>query len=304
MRVTSIDVGSNSILMLVAERSDEGRWDRIEERAEVARISEGLDASGRLSPAPIARALSVLRSFVQRARELHSQRIWITGTAPFRRAENGLDVAQTLSEALGVELCVASGEEEGALTLKATTESFPDWSAMQVLDIGGASTELLHWSPKQLKSQSIDLGVVRLMERYVVNDPPTEEELARMREGIRHTLSQQLAKEEGAATLIGVAGTVTSLAALDLKLDTWDPDLVQGHVLRVEAIEAIGRQLWSQTIEERSRAIGLNPRRADVIAVGAWYLWEICTYLEVDHVVVSDRGLRWGRLFMETEKMS
>lgn len=302
MRVASIDVGSNSLLMLIAEQRPEGRWTRVEEHAEVARISEGLDASGELKEAPVARARAVLQRYVARARELGVQHIWITGTAPFRRARNGAEVARALSEALGVDLRVVSGEEEGALTLRATTASFPMWEAMNVLDIGGASTELLSWTPTSLTSESVDLGVVRLLERYVQHDPPLPDELERLREGIAAELRAKLPVPEASYPLVGVAGTVTSLAALDLRLESWDPDRVQGHRMGIATIRALGEKLWPMTVEARCREIGIDPRRADLVAVGAWYLHAICEHLGVDEVVVSDRGLRWGRLMVEMER--
>ena len=302
MRVASIDVGSNSLLMLIAEQRLDGRWTRLEEHAEVARIAEGLDASGELGEAPAARARAVLQAFVARARVGGVQHIWITGTAPFRRARNGAEVACALSEAVGVEVRVVSGDEEGALTLRATTAAFPMWEAMHVLDIGGASTELLSWTPTHVTSESVDLGVVRLLERYVRHDPPLPEELQTLREEVRAELRAKLPVPAGAYPLVGVAGTVTALAALDLRLDAWDPDRVQGHRLEVSAIRALGEALWPMTVEDRSREIGLDPRRADLIAVGAWYLHAICEHLGVDQVVVSDRGLRWGRLMVEMER--
>lgn len=301
MRAASIDVGSNSILLLVANIDAVGRWHRVEERAEVARISEGLDTHGFLQDAPVARALAVLEVFVARAKALHAEKIWLTGTAPFRRASNGAAVADAFREQLGLPFDIVSGEEEGALTLHATTASFPEFSTMCVLDIGGASTELLRWDASGTESQSIDVGVVRLLERYVRNDPPTEVELTTLREAIRAALKRSLAVPAGRWPLIGVAGTVTSLAALDLGLSSWDADRVQGHVLSLGSIRALAERLWSQSIEERCLEVGLDARRADVIAIGAWYLYEICTYLQVDSVVVSDRGLRWGRLFQEYE---
>lgn len=304
MRVASIDVGSNSLLMLVAERGENGHWERVEEHAEVARISEGLDQHGVLQEGPIGRALAVLRVFVDRARALEVDHIWVTGTAPFRRARNGLEVATLFEESLGVPFRVVSGDEEGALTLLATAASFPQFPRMCVLDIGGASTELLRWEDGVVESQSIDLGVVRLLERYVAHDPPTASELQALRKGIREELRASLTRPEGTWPLVGVAGTVTSLAALDLQLVEWDPVRVQGHRLARSSMEAQGQKLWGQTIEERCRECGVDPRRADVIAIGAWYLYELCVYLQVDEVLVSDRGLRWGRIFEEGEALS
>lgn len=302
MRVASIDIGSNSIILLIARRTSDGRWERIEEHTDVARISEGLDTHGTLQPAAVKRATAVLRRFVDRAHHAEVDAILMTGTAPFRRAENGQEIANALAAACDVPLQVVTGEEEGALTLRATLDSFPAVDAMHVLDIGGASTELIRWRPDHTQSRSVDLGVVRLLERFVAHDPPTAAALERMRSYVREALHEAFVPVTPPIPAVGVGGTITSLAALDLDLDAWDPDAVQGHRLRVERIEALGEKLWPMRVQERCDILGVDPRRADVIAVGAWFLHAICERLGVAEMIVSDRGLRWGRIFTWDEE--
>lgn len=299
MRVASIDVGSNSILMLVAEREHDGPWRRLEDHAAVARIAQGLDEQGRLAEEPVARAQAVLSTFVARARALAVDTILLTGTAPFRRASNGAAVAEALSAALGVRMHVVSGEEEAALTLLATTKSFPDLQESYIVDIGGASTEVLHVNGAAVAVESFDIGVVRLQERFVRNDPPTPDEEAAVRGYVRGAFDAHWPSPVGALPLIGVAGTVTAIAALDLELQAWDPDRVQGHVVSRETIRSWAERLWTMTVEERCVLAGMDARRADVIAVGAWLLYELCACLGVEAITVSDRGLRWGRLFKD-----
>lgn len=299
MRVASIDVGSNSVLMLVAELQDDGHWKRLEDHAAVARIAEGLDHYGRLSEEPVARAQSVLSRFVDHARALHVDAILLTGTAPFRRATNGEAIARQLGDRLGVPMHVVSGDEEAALTLRATIQSFPEQRAHYIVDIGGASTEVLRCVGDAVEVVSFDIGVVRLHERFVRHDPPTDEEQDAVRRFIRRVFHDHWPVPPGALPLIGVAGTVTALAALDLEMTGWDPDRVQGHVVSKGNIRAWAERLWPMNVEARCVLAGMDPKRADVIAVGAWLLYELCAYLEVDAVTVSDRGLRWGRLFRD-----
>lgn len=302
MRVASIDIGSNSILLLIAEKAPEGRWRRVEEHTEVARIAEGLDAHGVLQKAAVERASVVLSRFVERARALDVETILLTGTAPFRRAHNGQDVADAFERMLGVPFMVASGHQEGTLTLRATIDSFPQFPELRVLDIGGASTELMYRNDEGVSSQSVDIGVVRMFEKFVDSDPPREASLHKMQAYIRTHLGEGIQRVGDGAPVVGVGGTITSLAALDLNLEKWDPDAVQGHTLSVGNIEALGRRLWPMSVQERCDILGVDSRRADIIGVGAWFLYAICQHLNVAEVMVSDRGLRWGRIFAWDEE--
>lgn len=302
MRVASIDIGSNSILLLIAEKTTEGRWRRVEEHTEVARIAEGLDAHGALQARAIARASAVLLRFVERARALDVDTILLTGTAPFRRASNGRAVAAEFERLLGLPFMVASGHEEGTLTLRATIDSFPDFQELGVLDIGGASTELMHRTDEGITSQSVDVGVVRMFETFVDADPPSDASLRKMNAYIQHQLKEGVQRLGETTPVVGVGGTITSLAALDLNLEQWDPDAVQGHVLSIQNIETLGRKLWPMRVQERCDELGVDSRRADIIGVGAWFLYAMCRHLNLSEIVVSDRGLRWGRIFVWDEE--
>lgn len=302
MRVASIDIGSNSILLLIAAKDPTGVWRRLEEYTEVARIAEGLDAHGSLQRAAIDRAASVLRRFVALARDRNVQDILMTGTAPFRRASNGRAVAQYLEELLNVPLMIASGDQEGELTLRATLDSFPMFDAMRVLDIGGASTELMCWEHHEVQSQSIDVGVVRLLERFVTDDPPSIASLRRMQAYISEELSCHFERPSDGLPIVGVGGTITSLAALDLALERWDPDVVQGHRLKIQNIGTLIDKLWPMSVQQRCDILRVDPRRADVIGVGASFLYAICEHLGAEEMIVSDRGVRWGRVYAWEEK--
>lgn len=298
MRVASLDVGSNSVLMLVAKRNPDGSWTREEDHAEVTRISQGLDQSGILNDEAIARTLAVLRRFVFRARELNVDRIVATGTAPFRRSSNGEAVARKISEDLGVELEIVSGDEEANLTLEATLASFPEVQSNWLVDIGGASTEVILCEGQWREGVSLDLGVVRLTERHVHAHPLDAAMMEALRADVRLAL-QGVPKRRTGLPLIGVAGTVTTLAAIDQKMAVWDSDRIQGYRMEPSRILELATTLSALSLEERAKLPGLDPRRADVAPAGAWLLHELCQALEVSELIVSDRGLRWGRLFQE-----
>lgn len=297
MRIASIDIGSNSILLLIAAKTPQGTWRRVEEYTDIARISAGLDTHGTLQPAAIERALAVLRRFVAHARAQSVETILLTGTAPFRRAANGRDIAEHFAETLKVPLMIASGDEEAKLTLRATLDSFPQFDAMRVLDIGGASTELIEHSAQHTQTTSIDLGVVRLLERFVHHDPPHPEELHQLQEYVRAQLERSWPVPDQKLPIVGVGGTITSLAALDLGLTQWDADVVQGHQLRAKDIGILAERLWPMSTQERCDTLHVDPRRADVIGVGASFLYAICQHLRADEMIVSDRGVRWGRIY-------
>lgn len=298
MRVASLDVGSNSVLMLVAKRNPDGSWTREEDHAEVTRISQGLDQSGILDDEAIARTLAVLRRFVFRARELNVDRIVATGTAPFRRSSNGVAVARKISEDLGVELEIVSGDEEANLTLEATLASFPALQSNWLVDIGGASTEVILCEGQRREGISLDLGVVRLTERHVRAHPLSDAMISALRDDVRRSLDGVPTRQAG-LPLIGVAGTVTTLAAIDQKMAVWDSDRIQGYRMGPSRILELASTLSALSLEERAKLPGLDPRRADVAPAGAWLLHELCQALEVSELIVSDRGLRWGRLFLE-----
>ena len=179
-RVASYDIGSNSVIMLVAERAPDGDWLPIDDRVAVARLSEGLDASGVLSDEAVRRTEEILVRFADKASELNVRQVVATGTAPFRRSSNGADVANRLSNAIGTHIKVVSGDREAHLSLLATRRSFRDVGDMLVVDIGGASTELVRARPELAAAMtSIDIGSVRLTERCVREAPMSDEDRAR-----------------------------------------------------------------------------------------------------------------------------
>src|SRR5690625_4570155 len=264
MRVAGIHIGSNSIHMLTAAKDPQSASRRLEEHTEVARLAEGLDADAGLPTAAIARAATVFGLLAYQAR--------------------------------------AHGEEEGALTVLATLASVGDFAAMRVLDSGGASTELMRWQDGQIESQSIDVGVVPLLERFVHEDPACRTSLEEMQRFIALQLHHSFEKPADNLPVIGVGGTITSSAALDLGIEFWDPENVQGYRLKLANIVTLVETLWPMCVQERCDILRVDPRRADVIGVGASFLHAICEHLQADEIIVSDRGVRWGRVYAWDEK--
>ena len=296
MNLATIDIGTNTTLLLVA-RADPP-VEVLEERAEITRLGRGIGHEGALAPEAIARTLAVLQEFAAAARR-HGARIAAVGTEALRRASNAAVFLGPAAEILGTEVEVIDGEREAELTFRAVVESFPrvHRDDLVVVDIGGGSTEIVLASNGRMEFRtSLPLGSVRLTEAFVHHDPPTRAE----QEAIAGAVDAAVAAVPFStrdATLVGVAGTVTSLAAMSLELASYDAARVHGHRLSRADLGGELNRLAAATQAQRERIIGLDPRRADVIFAGAVILDRIAAAVRAAEVLVSDRGIRWGLLY-------
>jgi exopolyphosphatase/guanosine-5'-triphosphate,3'-diphosphate pyrophosphatase len=294
----TIDVGTNTTLLLVARAEPSGPIEVLENRAEITRLGRGIGAGGALGAEGITRTLDVLRGYAALARQ-HGARIAAVGTEALRRAPNGEAFLGPAAAILGVPVEVIAGAREAALTFRSAAASFPDAAkagAMIVVDIGGGSTEIVVSERGDVTwSRSLPLGSVRLTEAHVRHDPPEAGELDAITREIDAAL-EVVPWPASPATLVGIAGTVTSLAAMALRLATYDPDRVHGHDLDVAALEVEIARLRGAPQAERERFVGLDPKRADVILAGAIVLARIAAAARVPAIRVSDRGIRWGLL--------
>jgi len=296
----TIDVGTNTTLLLVARVDDAGTVTVLENAAEITRLGRGIgqtgSGAGALGAEGIARTLDVLRGYAALARK-HGARVAAIGTEALRRAPNGGDFLGPAAEILGAPVEVIDGEREAALTYRATVESFPDvrGGSLVVVDIGGGSTEIVVSGRGGVWSRSLPLGSVRLTEKHVHHDPAAREEIAAVTREVDEALA--VVPWPSRATLVGVAGTVTTLAAMALQLATYDADRVHGHELGLGELTLEIARLLASTQAQRERFVGLDPRRADVILAGAVILRRIADAAGVRAVRVSDRGIRWGLLY-------
>lgn len=305
MKLGTIDVGTNTTLLLVAEATPEGVRP-LAERAEITRLGRGIGQDGRLGAEGIARTLEVLRGYAELARA-HGAPLSAIGTEALRRAPNADEFLRPAAEILGSPVEVIGGEREAALTFLAAARSFPVETTagpVVVVDIGGGSTEVIvaELGRPGLRV-SLPLGSVRLTERHVHHDPPTEPEVAALEADIAATLGDLTLPPglTGRAALIGTAGTVTTLMAMALDLVDYDPARVHGAQLTRAALEAQRDRLRRSTQREREQMAGLDPRRADVIFAGACILLALVRRLDAPTVLVNDRGIRWGLLYERLE---
>lgn len=296
-RYAAIDVGTNSVLLLVAERSPTGRFDAVLERAEITRLGRGVDQTKRLHPEAIEDTLGVLEGFAKEARALGVQDIVVSATSAARDAENGREFLDGARARCSVTVEIISGDEEARLSFASAYADFGGKGPLVVLDIGGGSTEFIFGDGAGHVSfrRSFDVGSVRLTERHVHADPPTADELTRISVALKETFAA-LPPAPAGARLVAVAGTATTLCTVARGIDPYDAALVHGAVLsRAEVVETVDR-LAALPVLLRKTVPGLQPKRADVIVAGGLVLRAAMDALDAAEVTISDRGLRWGLL--------
>lgn len=294
-RVAAIDIGTNSVLLLIASVDRLGALRAIEERATITRLGEGVDRSRELSPAAIERTLACLADYASVISTHGVTLVDAVGTSAMRDARGGVELRHRAKELLGVEPRTISGDDEARLTFRGGLSGLDVSGPVVVFDIGGGSTEFIRGSADELTQESglsVDVGSVRLTERHVRTDPPTADELSAVRANIDRALA--VVPPLTGATLVGVAGTVTTLAAIAHGVDPYDARQIHGAILSREQLDRAVTQLATLPLSERQRLPGLSPKRADVIVSGAILCAAILDKAGNDHVVVSDRGVRWG----------
>jgi len=296
-RFAAIDVGTNTVLLLVAERRGTG-FAPLAERAEITRLGRGVDRSGRLDPAAIRETVEVLARYAAEARSLGAEGIACVATSAARDASNGEEFFSGAERAAGVRPEVISGEEEARLVYESAWRDFGG-PALAVLDVGGGSTEFT-WGdgPAPRGRLSLQVGAVRLAERHPVADPPGAAGLAVLRAAAAEAL-RPLAGAGAAragARLVGGAGTEPTLAAVEQALPAYDAERVHGSALSLDRIEALLGRMAAMPVEARRRLPGMEPKRADVIVAGCVLVLEAMHATGFDRLTVSDRGVRWGLL--------
>lgn len=298
--LATVDLGTNTVRLLVVEPAG-ATWRTLEQTQRVTRLGEGQGATGRLAPEPMRRTAAAVAEFSRAARALGADRVRIVATSAVREAVNREEFVARLERESGERVEVVSGEEEARLTLKGVSSGLPGLGGSFVLfDIGGGSTEfVLARDGAPAAAVSLRLGVVTLQEEWGEPGPVRWDRFARLREHVERRLAAEVpATIAGAAVaeLVGTAGTVTTLAALDLGLGAYDPAAVHGHRLDRAAVERQLARLGALDVEARALLPCLEPGRADVIIPGIAICLAAMARLGRDAVVVSDRGLREGIL--------
>jgi exopolyphosphatase / guanosine-5'-triphosphate,3'-diphosphate pyrophosphatase len=294
VRVAAVDLGSNSTRLLVADVED-GRIDDVVRRLKITRLGEGVDERKRLLPAPIARVRNVLTDFRREAEALGAERTLAVATSAVRDAENGEAFLGEVEWSYGFTTRLLSGDQEAELSFRGASTGRKLAADTLTIDIGGGSTELVVGGPDGLSfHDSLNMGGVRLTERFLHSDPPTDEELEACAAAARELLAEQVPQDVRPKSAIGVAGTITSITALDLGLPEYDPDQVEGHRLSRDGIRVQLERLASLPLEERREIPALDPDRAPVIVAGTVILGEVLDNFGLDGLEASEHDVLDG----------
>jgi exopolyphosphatase/guanosine-5'-triphosphate,3'-diphosphate pyrophosphatase len=293
-RVAVIDVGTNSARLLVADVAG-GKVSPVERRSRVTRLGRGVDLSGRLSAEAIEDACAAIGDYVAELQSLDAGAVDAIATSAVRDAANGSAFVAELRERFALSARVLDGEEEARLTyLGATSEQAPTEPTL-VIDIGGGSTELIVGTGEEIAFHaSLQTGVVRHTERHISSDPPTAIELESLAADVRGLIEAAVKPGLEAKAGIAVAGTPTSLAAVEMELEPYDPARVHGHVLLLPAIQRMLSQLASTPLSERVEIPGMHPDRAPTIVAGVVILVEAMRAFGLDRIQASEHDILYG----------
>ena len=298
-RIAAIDIGTNSIRLLVAERAAQGELRPLVRLGESCRLGEGLETTGRIGPRAEERTRDTLSRFARRARELECAEVLVAATNALRSAENGPEVTRRLAAAAGFPIQILSGEEEARLVYEAVLEGLHWDRALGeylVVDIGGGSVEIVRGVGLRVdRWVSLELGCVRLTERFLRSDPPAPAELAELRSFLRETwVGHDLLLRPTPQAAAGVGGTVTALAALNLGLRRYDASRVEGHLLPTGDIRRLTDSLTGLTTAERQALATVGPGRADILPAGCVLLVSLCEAAGLASLTSSTQGLRYA----------
>jgi exopolyphosphatase / guanosine-5'-triphosphate,3'-diphosphate pyrophosphatase len=301
VRVAVVDLGTNTTRLLVADVQD-GRVEELEKQTTITQLGQGVDATGRLADEAMDRVRDTLESYRAKIDRLNADDVIAVATSAMRDAENGPEFRDELNRRYGIDARTISGDEEARLTfLGATSGRTPaaeSPASTVVIDIGGGSTEYVVGSNGADPDFHISaqLGSRRHTERFLKSDPPAHEELEALAADVRRIVEESVPYEdrEGTTEGIAVAGTATTLAAIDLELDPYDAEKVHGYRLGLAAAERIRAMLAALPVAERRNVTGLHPDRAPVIVAGVTILVESIRAFGLDEIEISESDILQG----------
>jgi exopolyphosphatase / guanosine-5'-triphosphate,3'-diphosphate pyrophosphatase len=298
MTVASLDLGTNSTRVLVAQVTDDGRLDIIDRRNTITRLGQGVSAAGRLADEATARTLDCLRGYREILDRHAAERIRVAATSAARDAANRDEFFDAVEEVVGVRPELLSGDDEGRMTfLGATGDLDPALGPFLIVDIGGGSTEFIVGTDQVDGVMSIDVGCVRLTEKFLEHDPPQPEELSASisyTDAFLDDVVREVPAVAEARTLVGVAGTITTVAAVEIGLATYDRDAIHHFRLTRDAAEDVFRTLATEARADRIHNPGLEEARADVIVGGCCVLVALFRRLGFDEMIVSEADILDG----------
>jgi exopolyphosphatase/guanosine-5'-triphosphate,3'-diphosphate pyrophosphatase len=299
MRLAAVDVGTNSTRLLVADVAGGAIVAEHAREMVITRLGKGVDRTGRFDPEALARTLEVLAGYAETCRRLEVTRRRVVATSATRDAAGRRAFLDGVRDLLGVDAEVLTGEAEAALTYRGATADLRGEEPTLVVDIGGGSTELILGDGARARAMvSLDIGCVRLFERHLRGDPPAAAEVAALRADVAAHLDGAAAALDPAAAdrVVGVAGTVTTVAAIALGLDAYDPRRIHRSTLAAADVAATAGKLAAMTVAERAAMPVMARGREDVIAAGALLLDELVQRFQIREVIASEADILDGAL--------
>ncbi|CUT00536.1 Ppx/GppA phosphatase family protein [Candidatus Chrysopegis kryptomonas] len=300
MKVASIDIGTNTLLLLIADVKD-GKIIPLHNSQIIARLGKNVEASGLIQKEAFDKVLNALIEFKKISEKFGVEKIFAIGTSALRDAKNRDDFLNFIKEKTGIEIKVISGEEEAKLTYLGAVSGLDEKFLNQkisVIDIGGGSTEVILGLGFEIKKFiSLNIGTVRITEKFLKHSPPLDEEINNAKFYIQNEFEKVKNFEFEGSTLVGVAATVTTIASYSLKLETYNGERVNGYVMGIETIEEIYKTFRNLSVAEIRKIPQISKGREDVIFAGVLILLEFMRKFNFNSIIASDRGVRYGVIF-------
>ena len=293
-RYAAIDIGTNTILMVVAELLDNGHINVLADEHHIARLGENLNRTGIISDAALGRASKILGKYSEICSKLQVDIIDAVGTSALRDAVNHEIASKILGDKIGHKIKIISGEKEAYLSFIGTIE---DNHQSLVIDIGGGSTEFILGSSESIDfRKSMNIGAVRLTEKYIDKHPPNENSLNQLKKTVQQSLDEHLPDDLVFDKIYAVAGTPTTIAAIAIGLLDDSHENVHGYILKIDDLKNILNLFIENHVDYLINNLFIHPKRADVITAGTVILIESLKHLKKDTCIVSSKGLRYGVL--------
>jgi exopolyphosphatase / guanosine-5'-triphosphate,3'-diphosphate pyrophosphatase len=301
-RYAGIDIGTNTVLMAVADIAEGGTLVPVYDGQRIPRLGSGVDRTGSISDDALRRSIDAVRFFKREAERLNVDAIFACGTSALRDAANRDAVVGAIRDETGIDVEIASGEMEAEYTYRGALSAIPrPLHPIGVLDIGGGSTELVTGLPEGvIVRTSIDAGCVRMTERFFPALPPSERHLNTAEDYIRG-IAARACNNVDIASLVGVAGTLTTLAAMDLNLDAYRSDVIDSHVLSIDTVDTMFSTFAAYTLDQMKRIRQVAEGREDILLAGVLILKIYMDLLGRREIAVSTRGLRYGLILSHAD---
>lgn len=306
MKIGAIDIGTNSMRLLVAEYIDGKLYNR-EKFVNTTRIGQGVDSEGYISEEAIERNIKALKEFSDIANEKGCEYIYCIGTSALRDSKNGNEFIDLAKVETNLDVDIISGEEESNLGFIGVLQGLDDTNNILVLDIGGGSTEFILGDESGIKyAKSENVGALRMTEKFLATDPICENEFEDMSNFIEETISDtiNILKEKNIRQIVGIGGTITSVSAINQELETYFMEKIHGSKVNEKELDNILQNLKKMTLNDKKNIKGLQPKRADIITAGVRILNIIMKKLEKENIIVSEYDNLEGLICQKARKMS